>query len=229
MDVGQVGLRHDGSALRSQGGDNGGSGPEAHRWTAGRHRASHVTDDRRPRHTRPVTGPEITIAFAGDNNGEGLPDADMANAMAGRLERDEGVRCRQPISRWPTSRRRSRPGRGCEQGVHVPLAAVDPARPPGGRHRRRVDGQQPRSRLRSRRPGGLTRGQADARPIPVVGIGANDDEAFAPAHFTVKGLRIAVIGATQVLDSSLITAWTATADQGRAGRRPSGWTAWWPR
>ncbi len=51
-------------------------------------------------------------------------------------------------------------------------------------------------------------------PIPVVGIGANDTEAFTPAHFTVKGVRIAVIGATQVLDSNLITAWTATAEHG---------------
>jgi len=50
--------------------------------------------------------------------------------------------------------------------------------------------------------------------IPVVGVGADDAEAFAAAHFTVKGLKIAVIGATQVLDSSLITAWTATAEKG---------------
>ncbi len=53
-----------------------------------------------------------------------------------------------------------------------------------------------------------------AAPIPVVGIGADDTEAFAPARVTVKGLKIAIIGATQVLDANLITPWTATATKG---------------
>ena len=55
--------------------------------------------------------------------------------------------------------------------------------------------------------------KADA-PIPVLGIGANEDEAFKPLLFTVNRTRIAVIAATQVLDSNLINAWTATAEQG---------------
>lgn len=50
-------------------------------------------------------------------------------------------------------------------------------------------------------------------PIPVLGIGANEDEAFAPFSTEVKGHRIAVIAATQVLDSSLIESWTATEDK----------------
>jgi poly-gamma-glutamate synthesis protein (capsule biosynthesis protein) len=45
----------------------------------------------------------------------------------------------------------------------------------------------------------------------VIGIGADEDDAYAPYRATVKGQRVAVIAATQVLDDSLITAWTATA------------------
>ncbi len=49
--------------------------------------------------------------------------------------------------------------------------------------------------------------------FPVIGIGRNAAEAYAPWSAEVRGRRIAVIAATQVLDSSLITAWTATDEQ----------------
>jgi poly-gamma-glutamate synthesis protein (capsule biosynthesis protein) len=49
---------------------------------------------------------------------------------------------------------------------------------------------------------------------PVVGIGKNAAEAYKPYYATVKGTRIAVIGATQVLDDNLISAWSATNTQG---------------
>ena len=45
--------------------------------------------------------------------------------------------------------------------------------------------------------------------LPVVGAGWNDAQAYAPFRATVKGQRIAVIGATQVLDDNLVSAWTA--------------------
>jgi poly-gamma-glutamate capsule biosynthesis protein CapA/YwtB (metallophosphatase superfamily) len=45
---------------------------------------------------------------------------------------------------------------------------------------------------------------------PVVGIGKNAAEAYRPYYATVKGTRLAVIGATQVLDDNLIAGWTAT-------------------
>jgi len=51
-------------------------------------------------------------------------------------------------------------------------------------------------------------------PIPVLGIGANEDEAFAPLVADVKGHKVSIIAATQVLDDSLLTAWTATDSQG---------------
>ena len=45
--------------------------------------------------------------------------------------------------------------------------------------------------------------------VPVVGAGWNDTQAYAPYRVTVKGQRIAIIGATQVLDDHLIRAWSA--------------------
>jgi Bacterial capsule synthesis protein PGA_cap len=45
--------------------------------------------------------------------------------------------------------------------------------------------------------------------FPVIGIGRNDAEAYAPYRRTVAGQRIAILGATQVLDDHLIEAWTA--------------------
>jgi poly-gamma-glutamate capsule biosynthesis protein CapA/YwtB (metallophosphatase superfamily) len=50
--------------------------------------------------------------------------------------------------------------------------------------------------------------------FPVVGIGRNAREAYRPWTTTVRGQRIAVIGATQVIDGGLIESWTATDTQG---------------
>ena len=45
--------------------------------------------------------------------------------------------------------------------------------------------------------------------FPIVGIGLNAKQAYRPFRTTINGQRIAVIGATQVLDDELISAWTA--------------------
>ncbi|MFC4529798.1 CapA family protein [Sphaerisporangium dianthi] len=50
--------------------------------------------------------------------------------------------------------------------------------------------------------------------FPVVGIGKNAAEAYRPFRKVVNGNRVAIIGATQVLDSQFIQAWTATATKG---------------
>lgn len=50
---------------------------------------------------------------------------------------------------------------------------------------------------------------ARAARFPVVGIGLDADQAFAPWRTVVKGQRLAFIGATHVLDSNLMSAWTA--------------------
>jgi Bacterial capsule synthesis protein PGA_cap len=54
---------------------------------------------------------------------------------------------------------------------------------------------------------------AKAARFPVIGVGRNADEAYHAHQVTIKGQRIAVIGATQVLDSSLAAAWTAGDDK----------------
>jgi poly-gamma-glutamate capsule biosynthesis protein CapA/YwtB (metallophosphatase superfamily) len=54
---------------------------------------------------------------------------------------------------------------------------------------------------------------AAAAKFPVIGIGRDADQAFRPYMATVNGQRIAVIGATQVLDDNLSAAWTAGEDK----------------
>ena len=47
----------------------------------------------------------------------------------------------------------------------------------------------------------------------ILGIGQNAAQAFTPYTATIRGQHIAIIAATQVIDSDLQTAWTATATQ----------------
>lgn len=54
----------------------------------------------------------------------------------------------------------------------------------------------------------------DASGFPVVGIGRDATEAYAPYRTVINGQRIAVLAATDVLDGNLIGRWTATDDQG---------------
>ena len=53
-----------------------------------------------------------------------------------------------------------------------------------------------------------------ATPVGVVGIGANATEAYAPWTREIRGQRISVIGASDVIDDWLIPGWTATDAQG---------------
>jgi capsule synthesis protein PGA_cap len=63
--------------------------------------------------------------------------------------------------------------------------------------------------------GGLRDSLAAAKRyrFPVVGIGLNAKQAYRPFRRTINGQRIAVIGATQVLDDHLISSWTAGPHQ----------------
>jgi poly-gamma-glutamate capsule biosynthesis protein CapA/YwtB (metallophosphatase superfamily) len=45
--------------------------------------------------------------------------------------------------------------------------------------------------------------------FPVIGIGLDGKRAYAPYRRTIRGQRISVIAATQVLDDHLISSWTA--------------------
>jgi Bacterial capsule synthesis protein PGA_cap len=53
----------------------------------------------------------------------------------------------------------------------------------------------------------LAAGQANG--MPVLGGGENEDEAFRPHVVELQGQRVAIVAATQVIDSSLVDAWTA--------------------
>ena len=48
---------------------------------------------------------------------------------------------------------------------------------------------------------------------PVMGIGQNAAQAFTPYRVTINGQKVAIIVATQVIDSDLQSVWTATATQ----------------
>ncbi|HET9898201.1 MAG TPA: CapA family protein [Streptosporangiaceae bacterium] len=54
---------------------------------------------------------------------------------------------------------------------------------------------------------------AKAARYPVIGIGKNAAQAFTPYTTTIHGQRIAIIAATEVIDTNLISSWTATATQ----------------
>jgi poly-gamma-glutamate capsule biosynthesis protein CapA/YwtB (metallophosphatase superfamily) len=45
--------------------------------------------------------------------------------------------------------------------------------------------------------------------FPVIGIGLDGKQAYRPFRRTINGQKIAVLGATQVIDDELISAWTA--------------------
>lgn len=48
---------------------------------------------------------------------------------------------------------------------------------------------------------------------PVIGIGNNAAQAFAPYRITINGQRIAIIAATQVISDNLVSTWTASSTQ----------------
>jgi poly-gamma-glutamate capsule biosynthesis protein CapA/YwtB (metallophosphatase superfamily) len=50
---------------------------------------------------------------------------------------------------------------------------------------------------------------ANAAGFPVIGIGADDAQAFKPWIAEVKGQRVGFIGATAVMDSALVSSWSA--------------------
>jgi poly-gamma-glutamate synthesis protein (capsule biosynthesis protein) len=47
----------------------------------------------------------------------------------------------------------------------------------------------------------------------LVGVGHDANEAFTPHRMDVKGQRIAIFGATQVIDGQFVRSWTATDEQ----------------
>ncbi len=139
----------------------------------------------------------------------------QAGGRSGERARADRARPRRgrPHGRQPRDRRHRRRDAGAE-GVHVPGTAVRrsprwPAEASTSRPWRTTTAwTTARSGSRTRSPRQASSG------FPIIGIGHNATEAYAPYTTMIKGQRIAVIGATQVLDDNLITAWTATDTQG---------------
>jgi poly-gamma-glutamate capsule biosynthesis protein CapA/YwtB (metallophosphatase superfamily) len=50
--------------------------------------------------------------------------------------------------------------------------------------------------------------------FPTVGIGRDEAQAYRPYVTTIKGTRIAIVAATDVIDSNLISTWTASGSHG---------------
>jgi poly-gamma-glutamate capsule biosynthesis protein CapA/YwtB (metallophosphatase superfamily) len=153
-------------------------------------------------------GEPVTLAFGGDVNVEGaarallsggldpvapiLSAADLAvvnleTAVTGRGERaDKQYAFRGPVSTFTALR---------DAGVDVATMANNHGMDYG------VTGL--RDSLAAARETGM----------PVVGIGLDEQQAYAPHVATVRGQRIAVLGATQVLDAAFIEPWTARGDK----------------
>lgn len=168
----------------------------------------------------PTPGPEsppsgattpITIAFAGDSYGEGL-SGDVAAGMIGRLSPMAPVLSAADLAVLNLEAAIT------ERGDPVPKSFTfrAPASILDGIALSGVDAVSMANNH------GMDYGEVgledslDARrdsPIPVVGIGVDEADALSPARFSVEGTRVAVIAATQVLDDSVLVAWTATPDQ----------------
>ena len=56
-------------------------------------------------------------------------------------------------------------------------------------------------------------GAAKVAGFPLVGVGVNATQAFAPYRTTINGQRIAVIAATQIIAPNLVSTWAATSSQ----------------
>jgi poly-gamma-glutamate capsule biosynthesis protein CapA/YwtB (metallophosphatase superfamily) len=152
----------------------------------------------------------VTIAFAGDINFEG--------AMSTRLARDPQSAIGPftdvlssadiAIGNLETALGTGGSPENKDFTFQAPVSAVDALRAGGfdvvsmaNNHGRDFgpDGLEESLAIKEAQPDRL-----------IIGIGRNDAEAYAPFTTTIRGQRIAVIAATQVLDGELIDSWTAT-------------------
>lgn len=155
--------------------------------------------------TLAAAGPAITLSFAGDVHFEGGSRAALSGglgAIAPALSRADLTM----VNLETAVTDRGSPSGGKQFSFRAPAAAFAALRRAG------VDV------VTMANNHGLDYGQvglADslaasrAAGLPVVGAGSDEDAAFAAHLATVRGRRVAFIGATQVLDDNLAAAWTA--------------------
>jgi poly-gamma-glutamate synthesis protein (capsule biosynthesis protein) len=193
-----------------------------------------LDDDGEPRRTGPVatssgdtgglttsttrgplgSGAPITIAFAGDMNFEGVLrsrlDADPSTAVGPFAEVLSGADL--AVGNLETAIATGGTRADKQFTFRAPPRAVDALRAAGldavsmaNNHGMDFGADGLAETL------AVKRAQADGF---VIGIGGDEAEAFAPFRAEVRGQRVAVIAATQVLDDHLIDAWTATSTKG---------------
>jgi Bacterial capsule synthesis protein PGA_cap len=166
----------------------------------------------RPGATREPTGEPVTLAFGGDVHFEGAIGSRLAADPATALGPIAGVLRRADLAVVNLETAIT------ERGTPAPKDFTFRA-PPSALTALKEAGVDVATMANNH---GLDFGQvglrdslaaARAAGFPVVGVGRDADQAYRAWLTTVKGQRIAVIGATQVLDSNLAAAWTAGDDK----------------
>jgi poly-gamma-glutamate synthesis protein (capsule biosynthesis protein) len=188
------------------GGDDGGSAARGDTLPSGASSSA-------PAKKRPVAKQPIILAFGGDTHFEGALRGRLANPatalgpIAGTLRRADFAM----VNLETAITTRGTPAPGKDFTFRAPVTAFTALRAAG------VDAT---SMANNHGMDYMEAGLSDSlnaikrTRFPTVGIGRNADEAYKPYRVTVKGNRLAIIGATQVLDDHLITAWTATDTKG---------------
>lgn len=158
----------------------------------------------RPAPVDPAAGPPVTLAFAGDVNVEGSARA----VLSGGLDAAAPVLTAADLTVVNLETAVTRGGERADKqfAFKAPATTFAALREAG------VDV------VTMANNHGMDYGEAGLRSslaaagdagLPVVGLGLDERSAYAPHVATVRGRRIAVLGATQVLDAAFETAWTA--------------------
>jgi hypothetical protein len=197
-------------ACQGAGDDAGQATPTTRTTTAARStaRTAATTTTRRATDTREPTGEPVTIAFGGDVHFEGAIGTRLAANPATTLGPIAGVLRRADLAVVNLETAITERGTPAAKDFtfRAPPAALTALKGAG------VDvATMANNHGLDFGPVGLrdSLAAAEGARFPVVGIGRDADEAYRAYVTTVKGQRIAVIGATQVLDSNLAAAWTA--------------------
>jgi len=156
-----------------------------------------------------ASGPEVTLAFAGDVNFTGrtatlLDDPKTAfGPIAGTLAGSDltFLNLETPVTRQGTAEAKSYVFRTDERAVTALRAAGVDAVTLANNHTLDYGRTGLSDTISAARAGGL----------PTFGAGKNADEAFAPWRTTVRGVHIAVFGLSQVTD--LADQWAARDDR----------------
>ena len=161
-----------------------------------------------PRAAAKPEGKPVTLAFGGDVHFEGVLESRLATNVSGALDPIEPVFRQADLSVVNLETAVTTGGSPTSKAFVFRAPATAFAALRGG-------GIDVASMANNH---GLDYGGAGLRDslaaakryrFPVVGIGLNAAQAYRPFRRTINGQRIAVIGATQVLDDELMSAWTA--------------------